>query len=238
MRFRELKLRLPLALQAFALSIFLGVAPPAYSDSSCPEGYSRLRTPASPAQAQNEEEYLRAARTEIERRSQAEFSRLADATKAGTPEAFDLVIVGGGPHSAFTFSTASQVNPGARMLLLEGTKELGVFDRLSDGFFLNSKKTGNTFYGSSLTFSDSGPAAHAFPSSRKIGNDTVLAHYAAESPLVLGNHVSSIRRKGAGDAWPGKYRIETDQGVVVDGGGGAVRQRGDDRIMQRRHKVR
>lgn len=179
------------------------------------EKFNRVLTPEELALKTSVNEFTESLKTDL----------LTEAFKTETliktsskPVVYDVVAIGAGPNNGVAVSIIKETNPHLNVLVIEATEDMGTFNKIK-GFDINTPEfignSGNTLPGSGVQLRDYNITDASFASAEDLGNLTVGTYKSADADMIFNNRVIKWEKEPTPGAWPAKYRVETNNGVVV-----------------------
>lgn len=147
--------------------------------------------------------------------------------QSGTAAVWDTVFIGAGVHTSAAASALGQHDPSHSMLVVEsGDVVSSNFASLGESIALNSANRAETGTGIHLrpTGNDNptvGPigvpdlSGDHWPAADTLSDAAAVSLHTSGADVLMGSRVARVRERGAGDAWPARYRIETVDGLAV-----------------------
>lgn len=134
------------------------------------------------------------------------------------PVVYDVVSIGSGPHNGIAINAMKDVDPNLKILVIDKSQNLGVFHQVK-GFDINTpeylKHSGNTFPGSPTQLKDFNVDKRIYATAEELGEQTQATYRYADADIVFKNQVLTVTKAPTPGAWPAKWKIETNKGLVV-----------------------
>lgn len=141
------------------------------------------------------------------------------------PIIYDSVAIGAGPKNSILVGAMKETNPELSVLVIDSTENLGTFHRVK-GFDINSAEwigdSGNNFPTSPLHVRDVNINKAAWATAEELGYTTQATFDIANPDMLFKTTVTKWSKEPTPGAWPAKYKIETDNGLVVYARSGVV----------------
>ncbi len=147
--------------------------------------------------------------------------------KSGTTAVWDTVFVGAGVHTSAAANALGLEDPSHTMLVIEsGDVVSSNFASLGETISINSgnRRESNTGIQHRPVGNDNpaiGPigvpdlSGDAWPAADTLSDAATVSLHTSGADVLMGSRVAHVTERGAGDAWPARYKIEMRGGMTV-----------------------
>ena len=153
--------------------------------------------------------------------------KVKELIRADGAPVWDTVFVGAGVHTAAAAAALGERDPRHAMLVIEGGELVSAnFASLGETIAINSsnrQETGEGVqpFGRGNNNPSEGPigvpdlSGDKWPAADTLSDVATVSLHTSGADVITRSRVSRVSERGAGDAWPARYKIETADGLTV-----------------------
>ncbi len=153
--------------------------------------------------------------------------KVKDLIRADAAPVWDTVFVGAGVHTAAAASALGQADRAHSMLVIEAGELVSAnFASIGQTIAINSsnrQETGEGVqpFGRGNNNPSEGPvgvpdlSGDKWPAADTLSDVATVSLHTSGADVITRSKVSRVTERGAGDAWPARYKIETSDGLTV-----------------------
>ncbi|HEU5055831.1 MAG TPA: hypothetical protein VFU21_04880 [Kofleriaceae bacterium] len=153
--------------------------------------------------------------------------KVKDLIRSDPAPVWDTVFIGAGVHTAAAAAALGESDPAHRSLVIEAGELVSAnFASLGETIAINSsnrQETGEGVqpFGRGNNNPNEGPigvpdlSGDKWPAADTLSDVATVSLHTSGADVVTRSAVSRVSERGAGDAWPARYKIETADGLTV-----------------------
>ena len=154
-------------------------------------------------------------------------ARVKELIRADAAPVWDTVFIGAGVHTAAAAAALGESDPSHAMLVIEAGELVSAnFASLGETIAINSsnrQETGEGVqpFGRGNNNPAEGPvgvpdlSGDKWPAADTLSDVATVSLHTSGADVITRSAVSRVSERGAGDAWPARYKIETADGLTV-----------------------